>query len=293
MRTLRERVEAGELLLADGATGTQLQARGLRVGAPSEEWNLSHPEEVADLARSYAAAGSDLVYTNTFGGNRIRLRRYDLAHRVAEINRQAVALARQGVAAVGREVFVVASIGPTGELLEPWGDLKAEEALGAFREQVEALAEAGVDGLVLETFSALEEIALALQAAQEVAPHLPLIASMSFEVGGRTMMGVRPEDAAGFLLERGALVVGANCSVGPEVVEEALRAMKAVHPQARLLAKPNAGMPRLVGGRPVYPVSPEEMADFAVRMKEWGVSILGGCCGTTPAHIEAMARRLR
>lgn len=293
MRTLRERVEAGELLLADGATGTQLQARGLRVGAPGEEWNLSHPEEVADLARSYAAAGSDLVYTNTFGGNRIRLRRYDLAHRVAEINRQAVALARQGVAAAGREVLVVASIGPTGELLEPWGDLKAEEALGAFREQVEALAEAGVDGLVLETFSALEEIALALQAAQEVAPHLPLIASMSFEMGGRTMMGVRPEDAAGFLLERGALVVGANCSVGPEVVEEALRAMKAVHPQARLLAKPNAGMPRLVEGKPVYPVSPEEMADFAVRMKEWGVSILGGCCGTTPAHIEAMARRLR
>lgn len=293
MRTLRERVEAGELLLADGATGTQLQARGLRVGASGEEWNLSHPEEVADLARSYAAAGSDLVYTNTFGGNRIRLRRYDLAHRVAEINRQAVALARQGVAAAGREVLVVASIGPTGELLEPWGDLKAEEALGAFREQVEALAEAGVDGLVLETFSALEEIALALQAAQEVAPHLPLIASMSFEMGGRTMMGVRPEDAAGFLLERGALVVGANCSVGPEVVEEALRAMKAVHPQARLLAKPNAGMPRLVEGKPVYPVSPEEMADFAVRMKEWGVSILGGCCGTTPAHIEAMARRLR
>jgi methionine synthase I (cobalamin-dependent) len=178
-------------------------------------------------------------------------------------------------------------------LLEPWGPLTEAEAEAVFREQVEALVEAGVDGIVLETFSALEEVGAALRAVRKVAPDLPLFASMSFDTGGRTMMGVTPEQAVAFLADAKATVVGANCSVGPEVVEPAIQAMHRERPEVLLLAKPNAGMPQLVEGQPVYPVMPGEMAAFALRVREHGVAIIGGCCGTTPEHIAAMATALR
>lgn len=287
-------------LLADGATGTMLQSWGLPVGEPPERWTLDNPEAVRELARRYAEAGSNIVYTNTFGCNRIRLRRFGLDNKVAELNRLAVLLAREGIAnasprhpiTLSPRHFVVGSIGPTGELLEPYGELEPEAAKDAFAEQAAALSEAGVDAIVCETFTDLTEALICLKAVHSVTK-APVMVSMSFEENDRTMMGVTPEEAIQSLSDAGAVVVGANCSIGPEVVERAMRAMRAARSDALLLAKPNAGKPQLVGGKAVYPVTPDDMAAFALRMKDLGVAIIGGCCGTTPDHIAAMARVLR
>lgn len=293
--TLTEVIQQGELLLADGATATLLQSMGLPIGEPPEGWILQNPDAVREVARLYTEAGSDLLYTNTFGGNRLRLKRVGLANRVAELNHLAVQLAREGIAEASNRrsrPWLAGSMGPTGELLEPYGDLAPELAYEAFAEQAKALTEAQLDAIVCETFTDLQEILICLQAVRSIT-QLPVIASMSFEPSGRTMMGVTPQEAIVILAEAGATVVGANCSVGPELVEKVMREMKAARPNFPLLAKPNAGMPRLTGGKPVYPVTPEEMAAFGSRMKELGVAILGGCCGTTPDHIQAMAKTLK
>lgn len=277
-----------------------LQQWGLPTGEPPERWTLENPEALQRLACQYAQAGSDLVYTNTFGANRIRLRRFGLDGKVGELNRLAVRLAKGGVreALHARPLspfprpFIVGSIGPTGELLEPYGDLSPKEAKEAFAEQALALAEEGVDAIICETFTDLNEAVLCLRAVRAVVK-VPVMVSMSFEPGGRTMMGVTPEEALRRLWDEGAVVVGANCSVGPGVVEKAIEAMRKADPKARLLAKPNAGTPQFIGGKLLYPVSPPEMANFAERMKGLGVAVIGGCCGTTPHHIAAMAKALR
>ena len=287
---LRETLEAGRVLLADGASGTMLQQAGLPSGVAPERWVLENPDAVSELAASYVGSGSDVIYTNTFGGNRIRLRLSGLGDRAVEINSMAVRLAREAISGSGREVFLVGSIGPTGEMLEPYGDLGAEEAAEAFTEQACLLKEAGVDGFACETFTGLEEALVCLAAVREVADGLPVFASMAFDTSGRTMMGVTPEQAAQELLEAGADVVGANCSVGPDVVESALRAMSA--PGRRLLGKPNAGLPRIEGGRTIYSVGPDELASFALRAKVLGACTVGGCCGSTPDHIRAMRAAL-
>ena len=283
--TFIEAIQQDRPLVADGATGTMLQGMGLPVGEAPERWTLDRPNSIRDLASQYVAAGSDIIYTNTFGASRVHLARMGLENKVAELNATAVRLAREAIA--GRPVFLLGSVGPTGEMLEPYGDFSSDAAREAFAEQARILAEAGVDGLVCETFTDLQEALLAVNAAQDT--KLPVIGSMAFDTGGRTMMGVTPEAAVAQLSDAGAAVVGANCSVGPAVVESVLRAMKAARPQARLLAKPNAGLPQVIDGKTVYNVSPEAMADFAVRMKALGVAIIGGCCGTTPAHVQAMA----
>ncbi len=291
--TFVEAVKNLKPLLADGATGTMLQAMGLPTGEPPERWTLDNPDAVRELARRYAEAGSDIVYTNTFGANRIRLKRFGLDKKIAELNRLAVQLAREGVNSAARpsssvpNPFVVASIGPTGELLEPYGDLEPDIVRDAFSEQAAALAEAGVDAFVCETFSDLTEAVICLKAVKSVAK-APVMVGMSFEENGRTMMGVAPEDAVSKLLDEGAFVVGANCSIGPEVVERAVAAMKVARPDALLLAKPNAGKPKLVEGKVVYPVTSDEMVSFALKMRDLGVAVIGGCCGTTPEHIAAM-----
>lgn len=288
---LEEAIRGKRPLIADGATGTMLQAMGLPAGEPPEKWTLDNPDAIRKLAQMYAKAGSDIVYTNTFGANRIRLKRFGLSDKVAELNHIAVQLTREGANAVA-PVLVAASIGPTGEMLEPYGELEPEAAQEAFAEQANALAEAGVDAFVCETFSDLNEAMLCLKAVQSTAK-VPVIVTMSFEENGRTMMGVSPEEAANRLLDAGAFAVGANCSIGPEVVERAINAMKAARPDALLLAKPNAGKPQLVEGKVIYPVTPAEMASFAVRMRDLGVAIIGGCCGTTPDHIAAIHAALR
>lgn len=286
--TLKDTLDAGSVLVADGATGTMLQAVGLAMGQAPERWTLENPDAIRALAAGYANAGSDIIYTNTFGGNLIRLKLSGLDEQIAEINAGAVRLAREAIAASGRKVFLVASIGPTGEMLDPYGELSADEARDAFAGQARLLKKAGVDGFACETFTGLEEARLCLGAVKEVADGLPVFASMAFETSGRTMMGVKPEDAARELSAAGADVVGANCSVGPEVVENALRAMAAAVPGLRLLGKPNAGLPRVEGGRTVYSVSPEDMGAFAQRAIGLGARVLGGCCGSTPDHIRAI-----
>ncbi len=277
-------------LLADGATGTMLQAAGLPVGESPERWILDNPDAIRKLAGQYVAAGSDLIYTCTFGAGRVHLKRCGLEDKFDAINRNAVRLARE--AAAGRDVFVVGSIGPTGEMLEPYGEFSPDEARASFAEQAALLAQAGVDAIVCETFTDLSEALLAVGAAKEKT-NLPVVASMAFEANGRTMMGVTPEEAVSQLTDIGAAAVGSNCSVGPESLEAVIRAMKAARPEARLLAKPNAGLPQVVNGQAVYNVGPEALAAFASRMKFLGVSVVGGCCGTTPEHLRAMRLALK
>jgi 5-methyltetrahydrofolate--homocysteine methyltransferase len=285
--TFQEALNQRKPLLADGATGTMLQRMGLPPGKPTEAWTLENPAAVRELARLYAAAGCDAVYTNTFGANRVYLHRFGLSEKASELNRAAVKLAREGVAQLGRNCFVIGTIGPTGEMLEPYGELQPEAARAAFAEQAGALAVAGVDAIVCESFTDLSEATLCLEAKQS-ATDLPALASMSFEEGGRTMMGVTPEDAVARLADAGATVVGVNCSIGLPAVEFAVRAMKAARPNVLLLAKPNAGKPRVVNGEAVYSESPASLAAFAKRMKDLGVAVIGGCCGTTPDHLRAM-----
>jgi 5-methyltetrahydrofolate--homocysteine methyltransferase len=291
MNTLAQRLSRETTLLADGATGTMLQRVGLPVGEAPERWTLERPDAIRDLARQYAAAGADLVYTNTFGANRLPMTKAGLADQLTALNTRAVALAREGVAAAKSHAFVLASLGPTGEMIEPYGELSEDAAREAFLEQARVLAAAGVDGFVCETFSDLNEALLCVAAVKSVTT-LPVIASIAVETSGRTMMGVTPADAVAQLTAAGAAAAGVNCSVGPDVVEQAVRAMRAVRPEARLLAKPNAGLPKVVNGQAIYDVLPAALGDFARRMRALGVAVVGGCCGTTPDHIRAMRQVL-
>lgn len=282
------RLRTGRPLLADGATGTMLQKVGLAAGEAPERWTLEKPAAIAELARGYIAAGSDLILTNTFGANAIRMKLCGLEGRIAELNTRAVALARREIDAAGRPVFLVGSIGPSGEMVEPYGDLSEADARGAFLAQASALASAGVDGLICETFSGLEELNLAVGAAREAAPCHPIMASMAFDAGGHTMMGVTPETAVRAMSEAGVAAFGANCSVGPEGLIAVIKAMHSACPKMRLWAKPNAGLPHLVDGKTVYTTTPEGMADFARAVRALNVAVVGGCCGSTPDHIRTM-----
>jgi methionine synthase I (cobalamin-dependent) len=277
------------VVLADGGTGTVLMARGLPRGTCAEAWNLSHPEQVVAVAASYAAAGSDLIYTNTFGANRPALRRYGLADQVGEINAAAVRLARQGA---GPGKWVAGSVGPTGALLEPFGELAVDTAATAFQEQAAALVAAGVDVLVLETFSQLEEAQAALRAVRRVTSG-PVVVSLSFDAGGRTVMGASPAQAAGVLLPAGADALGVNCGGEWADVADAAAALAVAAPGTPLLLKPNAGRPVATANGVVYPGTPEAFADFVGHLAaQLPVRIAGGCCGTGPDHISALRRTL-
>ncbi len=288
LRALLARAGDG-VLLADGATGTALQQRGLRAGECPETWNLSHPDAVQAIAAAYAAAGSQLVYTNTFGANGVALRRHGLQERMAELNTAAVHLARAGV---GPGVAVAGSIGPTGALLEPLGDLTAAEAGQAFAEQAAALVAAGVDALVLETFSHLPEALAGLRAVRGATAG-PVVVSLSFEARGRTVMGVSAEEGARALTAAGADALGANCGGAWDGVALALAGLARSAPGVPLLLKPNAGTPRATPTGSVYPEGPETFAAFvAAQAARWPVRIAGGCCGTGPEHIAALRRSL-
>lgn len=283
------RLTSGPPIVADGAMGTMLQVAGLPPGKTAEFWVLERPEAIAAVHRAHVEAGAGLILTATFGGTRPRLAQVGLADRVAEVNRRAVEMARE--AAAGR-ALVAGDIGPLGELLAPLGKRSYEEAVDLFAEQAAALAEAGVDVLYIETMSALEEAQAAVEGARRAAPHLPITLTFSFERRGRTHMGVWPEQVVRAAQEWGVAAFGANCGATLEMTEEALQKMRAAAPHAVLIAKPNAGLPRIVEGKPVYDATPEGMADFAARAAALGVRIIGGCCGSTPAHIQAIAQRL-
>lgn len=279
----------GGVLVLDGAMGTTLQARGLMTGLCPEELNATNPDAIRAIYRSYVEAGADIIETNSFGGSRLRLAHSDLADRAYELNLAAARLARE---VAGERVFVAGSIGPLAAILEPFGDVSGDEARDAFAEQAAALAAGGVDLILIETMYDLTELQAAVEGARTTG--LPIICSMTFDRGGRTMMGVSPAQAVRTIQAwEGVVALGTNCGNGPEETEAAIREMLAAGPRLPLVAYPNAGLPELVGEQVHYRMGPEAMAEFARRFVDLGVRVVGSCCGSTPAHTRAIADAAR
>jgi 5-methyltetrahydrofolate--homocysteine methyltransferase len=277
------------VLIADGATGTNYQDMGIEPGVAPEEWVFDAPEKVQELHRRFAEAGSDLVLTCTFGATAPRLADGPLAGRAVEVNRRAAELARE---AVGDDVLVAGSLGPTGQLVEPYGLLTRELCVEAYAEQARALAEGGVDLLVLETFFALEEAIWAIEGVQS-ASELPLVASFSFDQGAHTMMGVGPADVVAAIEPLGVAALGANCGRSLADTDGIVAAFLDAAPHVPLWVKPNAGVPKIVGDAVVYEAGPDELAEHVKGYADRGARIVGGCCGSTPLHVRAIARAVR
>jgi methionine synthase I (cobalamin-dependent) len=293
MASWQDLVGDGATVVADGAMGTMLMANGLEFGDPPEVWNLEHPEIIRRVQRGYLDAGSQIILTNTFGGNRLRLELHGREDRVDQLNRTAAVLARVEANAADHPAIVAGDIGPTGQIMASiGGTLTPEIAREVFAEQARGLAAAGVDVMWIETMSDLDEAVAAIRGATDAAPDKPVIATMSFDTRGHTMMGVSPEKAAAALLEAGAAAVGGNCGNGPEELIPVLERMRAAFPDAKLVAKANVGQPILVGMAVAYETTPEMMADFARRFRDAGANIIGACCGSTPPHLQAMAEAL-
>ncbi|MFA5141264.1 MAG: homocysteine S-methyltransferase family protein [Elusimicrobiota bacterium] len=281
-----ERLRQGPLV-ADGAMGTMLMERGLKPGECPEAFGLAHPEALGEIARAYLEAGADIIQTNTFGASPLKLASYKLEDKTEEINRKAVEAARRAVAG---KAYVSASCGPTGRLLKPVGDADPEEVLAAFKRQMKALLDAGADILCIETMTDLGEASLAVKAAKSLRPDVPVMATMTFDKTSRgffTMMGVSVKKAVEGLKAAGADIVGSNCGNGIEAMVLIAKEMRTLT-DLPLIIQANAGLPRLVGGKTVYPESPEFWAPKAKDLLAAGVSIVGGCCGTTPEHIRAI-----
>ncbi len=290
MGALLKRLAEQKLLVSDGAWGTLLQAKGLQPGECPEEWNVSHPKEVQSVAAAYQDAGADIVLTDTFGGSRPKLKKFGMENRVAEFNEAGGRNSLQGAP----KCIVAASIGPTGEFVAPLGDMTEEEMIGVFAEQIRALHRSGVRALCIETMSALEEAICAIRAARQVDAAFDIIVTMTFELGQhgfRTMMGVSPEQAARELDKAGADIVGANCGNGMERMIEITRLMRSATGKP-ILIHANAGMPHLVDGKTVFKETPEDLASRVEAVVAAGAQIVGGCCGTTPAHIAAIRREM-
>jgi 5-methyltetrahydrofolate--homocysteine methyltransferase len=290
MNKFDQLLASSKILVADGATGTNLQKTGLKPGTPPEDLVFDQPDLILELETSFVEAGSDIILTCTFGGTRLRMRESKYVERAAEVNSRAAALARQAASRTG--VLVAGSMGPTGFLLKPYGPLTAEEAFAAYREQAEALAEGGVDLLVIETHFAFGEADAAFKAARSVTD-LPIVVSFSYDRGVRTMMGVKPADVIKHYKEMGAALVGANCGTTLENMEKVVQEYTAAEPGFPLWIKPNAGLPHTDGETTVFDVTPDQMAGFAQKYVALGARIVGGCCGSTPEHIAAIARMVR
>jgi 5-methyltetrahydrofolate--homocysteine methyltransferase len=269
-----------------------LMAAGLPAGAPPEAWNVENPEQILRLYQAYLEAGSQIILTNTFGGNRIKLEKTGYGAQTHDLNRQAGILARQAAANRGGTAFIAGDLGPTGEMMAPFGPLTYEAALDCFREQAAALAEGGVDFFWVETMSDLEEARAAITAAREVAPGLAVFCSFSFTGRGRTMMGLDVRTAAQELWPLGLSAIGANCGKGLDIIEPVLHQFTEALPGVPLIAKPNAGLPRVVEGQAVYDTPPDT---FAARIQEFtrmGARVVGACCGSNPEYITAIRARL-
>jgi methionine synthase I (cobalamin-dependent) len=279
-------------MLADGATGTNYFQMGLESGDAPELWNVDHPDRVRSLHKSFIAAGADIILTNTFGGNRHRLKLHNDQHRVRELNMAAVKNARVEADASDRTVYVAGSMGPTGEIFMPVGTMPHEEGVAAFEEQALALREGGVDVLWIETMSSEEELRAAVEGAAKA--NLPIVTTMSFDTNGRTMMGITPT-AFGALsksLETQPVAIGANCGVGASELIATVMGITAARPDAHVVAKGNCGIPQYMDGHIHYTGTPELMADYARIAIDAGARIIGGCCGTSPEHLASMRKAL-
>ena len=286
-----ERLATGEKLVFDGATGTYLQNHGLEAGGCPELLNDTNPEIIQQMAADYFAAGSDMVLTNSFGGSRFMLKKYGAGDRVRELNMKAAQNARAS-APPGK--FVIGSVGPTGEFIEPLGNVTEDEMYDAFVEQITAFEEGGADGVMIETQLGLEEATLAVRAAKENTK-LVVMSTMVFDLGPRgffTMFGVTPEQAVLGLSEAGADIVGTNCGNGIERMIEIAEKMRAVY-DGYLVVQSNAGIPAIIKGEICYPETPEIMAEGYKKLAQIPVNVLGGCCGTTPAHIKALVEAVK
>ena len=278
-------------LLADGATGTNLFRAGLETGYPPELWNVEHPDRVTGLHSAFIDAGADILLTNSFGGTAHRLKLHQAETRVAELNEAAARLTRAVADAADKPVLVAGSMGPTGELFEPLGALTPDEAEQAFAEQAIALAAGGADLLWIETMSSLEEIEAAVKGARHT--DLPVAATMTFDTAGRTMMGITPAAYADVAANLGLDAFGANCGIGPAELLDSIHGFVEHKAELPMVAKGNCGIPAYVDGEIHYHGTPELMADYAVLARDSGVKIIGGCCGTSPEHVKAMAHALR
>jgi methionine synthase I (cobalamin-dependent) len=280
------------VILADGAMGTMLFGLGLEHGSSPELWNVEQPDRVASVHRGYLEAGAQMILTNTFGGNRFRLGLHNLQDRAPELNRAGVELARRTVDEFGSGALIVGDIGPSGELLEPFGNLSYADAVAGFAEQAQALIGGGAEVIWIETISALEEVRAAMEGVRTISTQIPVIATMTFDTHGRTMMGVAPEEAVKALQELDVAAVGGNCGNGPDEILGVIGKMRDVAPDTVLVAKSNAGIPKWVDGKTVYDAGPDEMARYAVQAAEAGARIIGACCGSTPAHLAKMKSAL-
>lgn len=287
---LKALLEKGPIL-GDGAMGTMLQQNGLTDGGAPELWNVEKPEIIKEIHREYIRAGAMIVETNTFGGTIARLKFHNIGDRVAELNRAGAALAKEVAGPLG--VLVSGSIGPSGELIEPVGTLSMEEAEAMFAEQAAGLAEGGVDFFQIETMSHMNEVEAAVRGARRAAPELPIFVTMSFDTNFHTMMGVSPGEAVKTLAEWGVEVAGSNCGTGPDEADVIMTDMALNRPEGiYLMVFCNAGVPEYIDGTIHYSASPERMAEYAISMRNIGVDVIGGCCGSTPEHIQAMRTAL-
>ncbi|MBM3523122.1 MAG: betaine--homocysteine S-methyltransferase, partial [Alphaproteobacteria bacterium] len=289
---LDDLLASGRILLADGATGTNLFERGLTSGDSPELWNDTHADRIRALHQEFVDAGADIILTNSFGGTRRRLMLHQLQDRTRELNRLAARNARAAADRAGRPIVVAGSVGPTGDLLVPLGPLTEDEATAVFVEQIEGLREGGVDVVWIETMSAIEEIRAAAAAAAKVG--MPYTATASFDTAGRTMMGIMPGALVEFTtgLAPAPLAVGANCGVGASDLVASVLAMSEARPDTAIIAKANCGIPRVTGSGTIYSGTPELMAEYARLAIDAGARIIGGCCGTSPGHLHAMRQAI-
>jgi len=295
MNKFLERLNGGEILVADGATGSNLQKMGLKAGQAPEDLIIDNPDILLELESMFVKAGSDIILTCTFGGTRMRMKDSKYQNRAPEVNIRAVELARKAAAASGRtDVLVAGSMGPVGGLIKPYGPLEADEVKATFAEQAKALAEGGADLLVIETMFAFEETTAAFEGARSVTD-LPIVVSFSYDRGTRSMMGVKPKDVMKRYSEMGATVIGANCGTTLENMETIVKEYVATVPNFPMWAKPNAGIPRMdiQTEQAIYDMGPEDMAGFAKKYVALGAKIVGGCCGSTPEHIAAIAKAVK
>lgn len=291
MDTLNTLLQSGKPILLDGAMGTMLIQAGLASGDSPEEWNVLHPDKIRQIHRNYIQAGSQIILTNSFGGTSVRLESHGLQDKAIELNRVAAENARIEADAASQPVLVAGSIGPTGQLLEPLGTLSLAQAEKTFQDQATGLLEGGVDLFWIETMSDLNEVKAAVSSIRSMS-NLPIAVSMSFDSHGHTMMGISPVRAVKELKKMDIQLLGANCGTGSDELIEAIKEMRSADRDLILIAKANAGIPEVVGKEVVYNGSPELMAAYAIEVYKLGARLIGGCCGNSPDHIQAMAEAL-